>query len=450
MTVQFFLRYLFSKRAGALIRTISWICVFGIGLGVMSLIVVLSVMNGFNGTIRDRLLAVDPHLVVGSIVSDNRDSAEIRSSLIELQSEFGQIRSVDTDLVESQDVILKTLEGTFGGAIAKGMDVGDLQNILISIQKVGQRHKGHYGEVEVRGSSENSGADPAKDSGNSSLNESKESEDIGRVKELAHLGPKEVILGSDLARSLRILEGDQIMVIPPESLLKPKGEAQVYETVTVKALLNSRVADIDSKFMFYRLGHTLGQFKKSASREINLELRFKDPDDHVLYEGDLHKRGFRTSNWIERNEALFFALKMEKLAMTIFLALSALITCFSIITVLVLLLTQKRRDLGILMAMGLSQTRTRWIFTRVGMILSLTGMLGGLGLGLGLCWALDKYPIDLLPDIYYDSSIPVLVTRQLVYFVIFISVIVAFVSSYFPARANTVRWPALALRRGNK
>ncbi len=429
MTIQFFLRYLFSKRAGALIRTISWICVFGIGLGVMSLIIVLSVMNGFNGTIRDRLLAVDPHLVVGSIVSENRDSTEIRSSLAELQSELGQIRSVDTDLVESQDVILKTLDGTFGGAIAKGMDVGDLQNILVSVQKVGQRHKGHYGEeIEVRDSKEG----------------------VGEVKELARLGPKEVILGSDLARSLRILEGDQIIVIPPESLLKPKGEAQVYETVTVKALLNSRVADIDSKFMFYHLGQTLGQFKKSASREINLELRFKDPGDHVLYEGDLHKRGFRTSNWIERNEALFFALKMEKLAMTIFLALSALITCFSIITVLVLLLTQKRRDLGILMAMGLSQTRTRWIFTRVGMILSLTGMLGGLGLGLGLCWVLDKYPIDLLPDIYYDSSIPVLVTRELVYFVIFVSVIVAFVSSYFPARANTVRWPALALRRGSK
>jgi lipoprotein-releasing system permease protein len=429
MTIQFFLRYLFSKRAGALIRTISWICVFGIGLGVMSLIVVLSVMNGFNGTIRDRLLAVDPHLVVGSIVSENRDSTEIRSSLAELQSEFGQIRSVDTDLVESQDVILKTLDGTFGGAIAKGMDVGDLQNILVSVQKVGQRHKGHYGEeIEVRDLEAG----------------------VGGVKELARLGPKEVILGSDLARTLRILEGDQIMVIPPESLLKPKGEAQVYETVTVKALLNSRVADIDSKFMFYHLGQTLGQFKKSASREINLELRFKDPGDHVLYEGDLHKRGFRTSNWIERNEALFFALKMEKLAMTIFLALSALITCFSIITVLVLLLTQKRRDLGILMAMGLSQTRTRWIFTRVGMILSLTGMLGGLGLGLGLCWVLDKYPIDLLPDIYYDSSIPVLVTRELVYFVIFISVLVAFVSSYFPARANTVRWPALALRRGSK
>ncbi|MBK9037685.1 MAG: hypothetical protein IPL83_00735 [Bdellovibrionales bacterium] len=155
---KFFLRYLFSKRAGALIRTISWICVFGIGLGVMFLIVVLSVMNGFNGTIRDRLLAVDPHLVVGSIVSDTRDSTEIRSSLVELQSEFGQIRSVDTDLVESQDVILKTIEGTFGGAIAKGMEVGDLQNLLVSVQKVGQRHKGHYGEeIEVKDSEEGVG-----------------------------------------------------------------------------------------------------------------------------------------------------------------------------------------------------------------------------------------------------------------------------------------------------
>ncbi|MBK9037684.1 MAG: hypothetical protein IPL83_00730 [Bdellovibrionales bacterium] len=76
-------------------------------------------------------------------------------------------------------------------------------------------------------------------------------------------------MGSDLARSLRILEGDQIMVIPPESLLKPKGEAQVYETVTVKSLLNSRVADIDSKFMFYHLGETLGNSRNQrAERSI--------------------------------------------------------------------------------------------------------------------------------------------------------------------------------------
>ncbi|MCB0363695.1 MAG: ABC transporter permease, partial [Bdellovibrionales bacterium] len=64
MTYQFFVRYLFSKRAGALIRTIAKICIFGIGIGVMSLVIGLSVMNGFNGTIRERLLAVEPHLVV--------------------------------------------------------------------------------------------------------------------------------------------------------------------------------------------------------------------------------------------------------------------------------------------------------------------------------------------------------------------------------------------------
>lgn len=153
-------------------------------------------------------------MVIGSIVSNKGNSAEFRKSLVDLQSEFGQIRDLDTDLVESQDAILKTLEGTFGGAIAKGINSTDLEKVLISIQRVGQRHKGHYGKPEVR-----------------------DSEGVSWVVELARLGPKEIILGSDLARSLRILEGDQIMVIPPESLLKPKGEAQIYETVTVKALL---------------------------------------------------------------------------------------------------------------------------------------------------------------------------------------------------------------------
>ncbi|MCB0363094.1 MAG: FtsX-like permease family protein, partial [Bdellovibrionales bacterium] len=128
----------------------------------------------------------------------------------------------------------------------------------------------------------------------------------------------------------------------------------------------------------------------------------------------------------------------------------ALITCFSIITVLVLLLTQKRRDLGILMAMGLSQKKTKAIFTRVGMMLSLFGMLGGLLLGLMVCFLLDRYPIELLPDIYYDSSIPVLVTKDLVYFILIASMLVAFLSSYFPARAYTAKWPSQSLRLGRK
>lgn len=396
------------------------------------MVIVLSVMNGFNGTIRERLLAVEPHLVVSLLESEDPSEQMVKNRLEELQSEFLPIQSVKATLVESQDVILRTLEGTFGGAIAKGMSEEGLNRVLRTIDEAGKKQAGHRLKLKEEVSLETS-----------------QTSESGGFQDI-QLGPNEVLLGTDLAHSLRIFEGDQIMVIPPESLLMPASEVPQYETVTVKALISSRVADVDSKFLFFESGKSLGHLKRSPSKGIDLELRFQNPNDYDLYEKDLRHRGFKTANWIERNESLFFALKMEKLAMSIFLVLSALITCFSIITVLVLLLTQKRRDLGILMAMGLSQKKTKAIFTRVGMMLSLFGMLGGLLLGLMVCFLLDRYPIELLPDIYYDSSIPVLVTKDLVYFILIASMLVAFLSSYFPARAYTAKWPSQSLRLGRK
>lgn len=440
MTWKFFTHYLFSNRAGALIRTIAWICIVGIGLGVMSLVVVLSVMNGFNGTIRDRLLAVEPHLVVSAPEMKTK-GGKTRDDLGALRAEVSQLPGAHATIVEGQDVILRTLEGTFGGAIAKGMDGDSLEQIFLNIQRAGQKRKGHYPDfMMMEGSAGEGGADASK----------KEESQNEMVKRLAHLNAGEVILGVDLAHSLRIFEGDQILIIPPESLLAPAGETPMYEKVTVRALLSSRVADVDGKMIFYNPAHTLARFRRSASRDVNLEIRLPEPYDFSALAAEYGRRGFVVETWVSRNEALFFALKMEKMAMTIFLALSALITCFSIVTVLVLLMTQKKRDLGILMAMGLSRARTRRVFTRVGIILSFCGMGGGLLLGWGICYLLDRYPIEMLPDIYYDSSIPVEVTAELIYFVLGISLLVAFISSYLPARVNTSALPAELLRLGRK
>ncbi len=452
MTYLFFRRYLFSKRAGALIRTIAWICFFGVALGVLSLIIVISVMNGFNGTIRQRLLAIEPHLVIEWPRSSHESPQLAREKLLSLKNEFDQVKEIKSVLVESQDVILKTLEGTFGGAIAKGMNSASLGDLLNSINQSSRSHssspkrswnlspKNNNSEIILNFNKEEQKAEQREDE--------REKE---RIRLIAQLEPKEVILGADLAHSLHILEGDQIMLIPPETLLKPADEIPVYDLVTVKALFSSRVADVDSKWLFYRPRNIRkGASSTPGSYEMSLELRFPHPEDFSLYTDDLQKRGFKVQSWIDRNKSLFFALKMEKLAMTVFLVLSACITCFSIVTVLTLLLTQKRRDMGILMTMGLSQKKTRKLFIRIGMILSLGGMLSGLIIGLLVCLLLYLYPIDLLPDIYYDSSLPVVVSRFSVFIIVICAIFVAFISSYLPVKAQTALWPSQALRRGRK
>src|SRR5262249_56506313 len=114
------------------------------------------------------------------------------------------------------------------------------------------------------------------------------------------------------------------------------------------------------------------------SSESCFEVRLKNPYDADRIALELKKLGYQAQSWHDRNTALFFALKMESLAMTIFLSLAVLITSFSVVSVMVLLITQKRREMGMLMAMGLSKSATRRVFTSVGILLTVVGV--GLGL----------------------------------------------------------------------
>jgi len=403
LSFSLFYQYLFSKRSGALIRTISRLCIFGIGVGVMSLIVVLSVMNGFNESIRFKLLAVEPHLVV-SIPDKNWD---------EYFKYFSQNKTAEVHKFEKQDVIIRTIDGTFNGAVAQGIEFLPLKNMIARINKISK---------------------------------GRAATSIFKIKNAADLGPGEAMIGADLARSLNILEGDLVTIIPPETLLLPVGEIPIYEKVRISSILSTDLPEIDGRIMFYGLDRSLKSLKGSASREVGLEVRLEDPDNLESMTGDLMAMGATVSSWKQRNSALFFALKMEKLAMTIFLSLSALITSFSIITVLVLLITQKRKDIGILMAMGLSQAKTRRVFTGVGLLLSSLGVAVGLILGVGVSYLLDKYPLEVLPDIYYDSSIPSSIDPMLVGFIAIISAVIAVFSAWVPVRLNVRLTPAEALQ----
>ena len=405
-----FRHYLLSHRAGALIRTVAWLCMCGVGLGVMALVVVISVMNGFNDSIRRRLLAVEPHLVVKVPAASTVDALKKHP----LYQNLKNMKTVQTEIFENQDVILRTVDGIFGGAIAKGIEPQTLGYILREIQRASHGDK----------------------SSKTSANFQEEAED---------LGPGEILVGIDLARGLGIFEGDKLTMIPPEALLLPPGEAPRFETVTVKGLLTTNIQDIDSKVIFYGRGVSLLSFRNSPSHEVGYELRLDDPDKAFAMQRELTARGATSATWMERNSALFYALRMEKMAMGAFLGLSALIASFSIVTVLVLLLTQKRKDIGVLMSMGLSPLKTRSVFVKVGLLLSSIGIFSGLIAGLVICFIVERYPLPILPDIYYDATIPAKIDVRFIAGILVASGVIAFFSAFLPARAVTREMPAEAL-----
>jgi len=408
-----FRHYLLSRRAGSLIRTVAWLCMVGVGLGVMALIVVTSVMNGFNDQIRRRLLAVEPHLIVKIPGVSEPELLKAHPLYKEVQTRPETV----IDVFEDQDVVLRTVDGLFQGAIAKGVEPGALAYIMR------ESHKAlAVGKVSGGG------------------------ESAPVIDESMQPGPGEIYIGIDLARMLGIFEGDKLVIIAPEALLLPQGEAPPFERVTVKGFMQTNIQDIDNRMVYFSRGQSFNNLRRSASRQVGIEVRVKNPEDIDDLKRQLEAKGATVSSWIDRNSALFYALKMEKIAMSAFLGLAALIASFSIVTVLVLLLTQKRKDIGLLMSLGLSPSKTRWLFVKVGLILSSVGILGGLAVGLSICWVVARYPLPILPDIYYDATIPATIDPRFISGILIVAGLIAFFSADLPARAATQELPAEALR----
>jgi lipoprotein-releasing system permease protein len=133
--------------------------------------------------------------------------------------------------------------------------------------------------------------------------------------------------------------------------------------------------------------------------------------------------------------------------MTLFLSLAVLITSFSIVTVMVLLMNQKRQDIGMFMALGLSVQRTRWVFLRVGLLLSFIGIFGGVLLGSLVSLILEWYPLELLPDIYTDSTLPAKLTLRIFLFVLCGSSFLAVLGAWLPVWRYVLDQPAESLRK---
>ena len=364
-------------------------------------------MNGFNRSIRKKLHSVEPHLVVVG-KTDDLQTAEQR-----LKSE----PDITFNYFFRQDVILRTLDGRFAGGVAKGLAQNAVYNFLNEAHKL--QFKSQFVE--------------ALDS------------------EAAALSANEVAVGAELARDLNLFEGDEVLLIPPEVLINPRGEVTRFERMKVKTTFSTDISEVDSKLVLFEIKKTPLKFQSKASGEDGIEVFMRDP----RLATDLQKKlgaeltsesDARIETWADRNRALFFALRLEKAAMTTFLSLSILITCFSLITVLTMLISNKRKEIGLLMSIGFSRQRVSNLFLQLGLLLSGIGLFGGLGLGLLTSWLIEKYPLEILPDIYFDSSIPSEINYGFISIVTLFCFVIAFLAAYVPVQLYLQKSPAENLR----
>ncbi|MCY4512252.1 MAG: FtsX-like permease family protein [Bdellovibrionales bacterium] len=392
-----FRKYFFSSRGVSLIRTVFWVCLGGITVSVAALILIVSIMGGFGQSIMKRHLAGEPHLV--SELKQNPFQNQILLKKTLPNSLRQEIKS--TVFYETQDVIIKTKEG-FSGAMARGY----------SLKKWTEKK----------------------------LTTMEWSPPLSNKRTPL----PELLITQKLALDLSIFKGDEILLIPAVALLLPPGESLPLQPMKVAGILDNSETKAQSMeqslMVFYKQGKVdFGAFSKP---KYGAEIKLQDPHQSFLYKPYFKK----VQTWQERNSSLFFALKLEKFIMTLFITLALVISCLGISSALFLLMTQKGKDIGMFQALGLSQKELCQTFTRLGFCLALCGICLGTLVGVGGVAFFKYTDLNFLPEMYQDRNIPAIFEPTGYALIIVGSMLVAWLSCYLPARTLSHTDPAHLLK----
>jgi lipoprotein-releasing system permease protein len=412
------LRYLKARRRQGFISLISLISVAGVAVGVMALIVVLAVMTGFTDSLREKILGINSHIVVqrmGKGITDYREASDIV-----LQTE-GVLAA--TPYTYSQTML--SVPDASSGAVVRGIDPATAQNVL------------SLGNQLVNGSME-------------ALNEDKlpANEDATSNKNTSRSLPG-IILGKELARSLRVDMGDNIRLFSPSGPLTPMGVIPKIKTCKVVGIFDTGMYEYDSSLAYVSLA-TAQNFLELGESVHGLELKVDDIYKASAIAEELEKKlgfGYVVKDWITMNKNLFSALKLEKTAMFIVLALIVLVAAFNIISTLIMVVMSKGKDIAILKSMGATSKGIMKIFIYEGLIIGLTGTVLGVIGGLILCKVLSRYEFIKLPsDVYPITTLPIKILPMDVTLVAVSAALITLLATIYPSWQASKIDPAVALR----
>lgn len=408
---KFFYHYLFSSKSNSLIKSISVVSILSLVISIASLLIVISIMNGFGLSIRDRLLSFEPHLIVepeNQTRSTSKHGSKMKRSIQARFKEQGLLGGVqEIRLFETQDLIITNSDREFTGGIGRGYLKQDLKKLIIKREKKYFEKMNSYFELNL------------------------DEQEVAAQSSFKNLSPS-VYMNFELAQQLSVFRGDEITLLPADSLLLPPSVIPLIEEARVASILYTTESSILTNSFLYEI-QSFPSLQNTPSLSYGVEIFLKNPDQYLTYQSALKDfNNFRVQSWSDRHSSLFFALKIEKMMMILFLTLAALIACFSISAMISLLITQKRKDIGALMTMGWSAQKVKRLFTMISLLISAIGVLGGALLGYLTCLLIKYTEINILPDIYHDRKIPVEINPETFLFVCLATLALAFLSSLLP------------------
>ncbi len=400
----FSLRYLKAKRRQGFISIITGISILGIMIGVMALIVVLAVMNGYREDLLKKILGVNSHIFILSYEGGIRDTEEVMSSATAVE---GVISA--TPFIYSQVMVKK--DENISGAILRGVDP-DTGGKVINIDSM------------IRGGSLS-------------------------VLENYETGLKGVIIGVELSKQIGALPGDAITLVSPVGKLTPLGRLANEDQFIVKGLFESGMYEYDNSLLYVSLNDAK-DFLSLGDDVTGIELRIKDiQESDEISRAVQEKLGYPywTKDWKMMNRSLFSAIKLEKVTMFIILTMIILVGALNIISSLVMLVMEKHRDISILRTMGASSKSIMYIFLFQGLFVGFAGTFLGLISGTFLCQILEKYKFIKLPaDVYYITTLPVQMEWMDTLLISLAAIFISFIATIFPSRQAATVNPVESLR----
>lgn len=403
------LRYLRARRRETFISIISVISLIGITLGVATLIIVLSVMNGFRAELIDRILGINGHIVVQPIGSELTDYDAVAQRIATVP---GVVAAVP--LIEGQ-VLATGPNGAGSGALIRGVREEDLDAIpgLADNLVAGT----------LQGWDETSG----------------------------------VAIGSGLAVLLGVGVGDSITVLSPEGEVTPFGVTPRRQFYPVNAIFEIGMSEYDAAFIFLPFAEAQAFFN-AAGQASSIEIYVEEPDRvgemRSAIETAMERQG-SIVDWRQRNVSFFQALDVERNVMFLILTLIVLVAALNIVSGLTMLVKEKGPNIAILRTLGATRGAIMRIFFITGAAIGTVGTLVGLGLGVVVTQNVEQIRSFIArvtgtelfsPEFYYLSQLPARLDPTDVTMVVIMALALSYLATIYPAWRAARLDPVEALR----
>lgn len=427
-------RYLKKSKKSRSAAFISRISIVGVAIGVMTLIVALSIMNGFENDLKKALIGTNAHLTLTAFAIDGEQKIENSQEIIEaikktIKAEQISPYSLDQALLSSQNkprgILIK---GVNPKIEAQGKQIYFLirKNLYNKNEIDSAQHS-----VEVQQILDNLKIKPRAIKN-------------GEIENLAG-----IVVGVALAKNLDLKLGDNLNILSTKQKISPFGQLPQVRKFIIVGFFESGLSTYDEVFTLVDI--------KEAAKTFRLENYIKGYSIYLPSLEAVPKEQIKlikkfpfpylVSSWIDDNYNLFAVLRLERIGLTLILFLIILVASFNILSSLIILVSEKSKDISILKAMGADNRSIRNIFILQGSIIGLYGSGIGSLLGLLICWFLKHFSVLKLPQgVYVTDKIPILIDWTQITLILIFSFLSCFLVTIFPAQKAANKNPIDGLR----